>query len=97
MVLRPVTCYADYYSNQLYSYSDMAGRVTSKGQITLPLEIRERLGIHPGSVVEFELRDDAVVVRKTKDGGRGAALVARLRGAATGQLSTDEIMQLTRS
>jgi AbrB family looped-hinge helix DNA binding protein len=75
----------------------MAGRVTSKGQITIPLAIRDRLGIQPGSVVEFELRDDAVLVRKQRDGdGRGASLVARLRGTATAGLSTDEIMRLTR-
>jgi AbrB family looped-hinge helix DNA binding protein len=74
----------------------MAGKVTTKGQITIPLEMRERLGIQPGSVVEFELADDAVLVRKRADGGRGAALVARLRGAATTSLSTDEIMRLTR-
>jgi len=75
----------------------MAGKVTTKGQITIPLEIRERLGIQPGSVVEFELTDGAVLVRKRHDGnGRGTTLVARLRGAATTTLSTDEIMRLTR-
>jgi AbrB family looped-hinge helix DNA binding protein len=76
----------------------MAGRVTTKGQITIPVEIRDELGIQPGSFVEFEIRDDAVLVRKRDDGGgRGPALVARLRGAATSRLSTDEIMQLTRA
>lgn len=76
----------------------MAGRVTTKGQITIPLELRERLGIQPGSVVEFELQGDAVLVRKRRDGGgRGEALVRRLRGAATTRLSTDEIMRLTRA
>jgi len=75
----------------------MAGRVTTKGQVTIPLEIRDRLGIQPGSVVEFELQDEAVVIRKRRDGGgRGTALVERLRGAATSGLSTDEIMRLTR-
>ena len=76
----------------------MAGRVTSKGQITIPLEIREQLGIQPGSVVEFELRDEVVLVRKRRDtAGRGAVLTARLRGAATTSFSTDEIMRLTRT
>jgi AbrB family looped-hinge helix DNA binding protein len=75
----------------------MAGRVTSKGQITIPLEIRDRLGIQPGSVVEFELVDGAVLVRKSIDGGgRGAAVVARMRGTATTGMTTDEIMRLTR-
>jgi len=75
----------------------MAGKVTTKGQVTIPLEIRERLGIHPGSVVTFELTDGGVVLRKREDGGgRGAALVARLRGRATTRMTTDEIMRLTR-
>jgi AbrB family looped-hinge helix DNA binding protein len=75
----------------------MAGRVTTKGQITIPVEIRDRLGIQPGSVVEFEVHDDAVLIRKRRDGtGRGTALLGRLRGAATSSLSTDEIMRLTR-
>jgi AbrB family looped-hinge helix DNA binding protein len=72
-------------------------RVTSKGQVTIPIEIRERLGIHPGSVVEFSVDGDAV--RMTKVGGadgRGHALVARMRGTATSGMTTDEIMALTR-
>jgi AbrB family looped-hinge helix DNA binding protein len=75
----------------------MAGKVTSKGQITIPREIRERLGIHPGSVVDFEVAGDAVLVRRRRDGGgRGEAIVARMRGTATTGLTTDEIMRLTR-
>jgi AbrB family looped-hinge helix DNA binding protein len=74
----------------------MAGTVTAKGQITIPLEIREQLGIHPGSRVEFELVDGGVLVRKSSDGGRGTALVARIRGTATSGMTTDEIMRLTR-
>ena len=75
----------------------MAGKVTTKGQVTIPMEIRERLGIQPGSVVDFELVKDAVVLRKRPDGdGRGAAIVARMRGTATAGLSTDEIMRLSR-
>jgi AbrB family looped-hinge helix DNA binding protein len=76
----------------------MAGKVTTKGQVTIPQEIRDRLGIHPGSVVEFELSGDGVLLRKRRDrGGRGSALVSRMRGAATARLSTDEIMRLTRA
>ena len=74
----------------------MAGKVTTKGQVTIPVAIRERLGIHPGSTVEFELVDGGVIVRKASDGGRGAALVERLRGRATTSMTTDEIMALTR-
>ena len=75
----------------------MAGKVTSKGQVTIPLEIRDRLGIVPGTVVEFELRGEAMLVRKREGkAGRGGSLVARMRGTATAGLTTDEIMALTR-
>ena len=39
-------------------------RVTTKGQVTIPKEIREKLGIEPGSEVEFVERDAGVVLEK---------------------------------
>lgn len=72
----------------------MSGKVTTKGQVTIPQEIRERLGIHPGSTVEFGVEGDVVTVRKAP--GRGAAIVERMRGTATAGLTTDEIMAMTR-
>jgi AbrB family looped-hinge helix DNA binding protein len=74
----------------------MTGKVTTKGQVTIPREIRDRLGIHPGSTVEFAVDGDDVRLRKSADAGRGQAIVARMYGAATTSLTTDEIMALTR-
>ena len=34
-------------------------RVTSKGQVTIPIEVREKLGIFPNTEVEFEVRGNA--------------------------------------
>lgn len=39
-------------------------KVTSRGQISVPLEVRRRLGIGPGSVLEWDEQGDAVVVRR---------------------------------
>jgi antitoxin PrlF len=39
-------------------------RVTSKGQVTIPKKVRERLGVHPGEDVGFEEKDDLLVIRK---------------------------------
>lgn len=76
----------------------MGSRVTSKGQVTIPKRVRERLNIKPGSVVEFELTDDAHVV--LVKGGRAprprTSAFARVRGAAGSGMTTDEIMALTR-
>jgi len=72
-------------------------RVTEKGQVTIPKDLRDALGIGAGTEVEFERDDDAVVVRKVKDGPtRGRQVVERLRGRGDVPLTTDEIMSLTR-
>lgn len=39
-------------------------KVTAQGQISVPVEVRRKLGIGPGSVLEWEEEGDAVVVRK---------------------------------
>jgi AbrB family looped-hinge helix DNA binding protein len=75
-------------------------RVTSKGQVAIPIEIREKLGILPNTEVEFQLRGNSAklvkVDAKTSSGGRGAAIVARLKGTGNVKMSTDEIMALMR-
>lgn len=73
-------------------------RLTSKGQVTIPLPIREKLGLLPNTEVEFELAGDSVKIRKAKTSrSRGRLFVSRLRGAAAGPgLTTDQIMALTR-
>ena len=72
-------------------------KVTSKGQVTIPLEIRERLSIHAGTEVEFSVEGSAVRLVPTKRSQtRGKRIVERLRGRATVRMTTDEIMALTR-
>jgi antitoxin PrlF len=39
-------------------------KVTAQGQISVPAEVRRQLGILPGSVLEWEVKDNAVVVRR---------------------------------
>lgn len=72
-------------------------RVTDKGQITIPKELRDALGIDPGTEVEFERVVDTIVVRRARGApSRGRRAVERLRGRGDVALSTDEIMALTR-
>jgi AbrB family looped-hinge helix DNA binding protein len=72
-------------------------RITSKGQVTIPIELREATGLLPGTEVDFVRDGDAVrLTRTARARGRGEALVERLRGRATSRLSTEEIMALTR-
>jgi AbrB family looped-hinge helix DNA binding protein len=73
-------------------------KITSKGQVTVPQHIRERLGLMPNTDVEWELRDGLAVLQKATTGERrrGRDLIAHMRGRGTVRMSTDEIMELTR-
>lgn len=71
-------------------------RVTSKGQVTIPQEIRERLGIAPNSEVDFVEDEGRVYLRRAKTSGKRDRRLATLRGAATVGMTTDEILSLTR-
>ncbi len=74
-------------------------RVTTKGQVTIPIEVRDKLGILPHTEVDFEVHGNTVRLVKApakRAAGRGASVVARLRGSADVRMSTDEILALTR-
>jgi len=43
-------------------------RVTEKGQVTIPKDIRDRLAIEPGSEVDFVVSNDGVMLVKVGDG-----------------------------
>jgi antitoxin PrlF len=72
-------------------------RITSKGQVTIPQEIREKAGLLPHTEVEFGIQDRTVTIRKARlTRSRGRRVVQALRGTATVKLTTDQIMALTR-
>lgn len=72
-------------------------KVTNKGQVTIPMDIRDRLGIGPGAEVEFVVEGSAVrLVPVDEPTTRGRRIVERLRGKGTVRMTTDEIMALTR-
>lgn len=75
-------------------------RITSKGQVTIPADIRERAGLLPHTEVEFEFDGKIVRILRAKvdqKDGRGARLVAHLRGRGDVAMSTEAIMALTRN
>ncbi len=74
-------------------------RITSKGQVTIPKEIRERFGLLPGTDVEFVANRHSVQIVKSKNPPRptrGQTIVRRLASRASVKMSTDEILVLTR-
>jgi len=40
-------------------------KVTAQGQISVPAEVRRKLGIGPGSVIEWDEEEDKIVVRRS--------------------------------
>lgn len=68
-------------------------RVTQKGQVTIPLAVRDALGIRAGSDVRFELDGDGARLVPQDD---AASEIGRMRGAGDVDLTTDEILALTR-
>jgi AbrB family looped-hinge helix DNA binding protein len=79
-------------------------RITSKGQVTIPVEIRERAGLLPNTEVEFAYEEGGDVrlfpaKKKGKRKTRGEKLVEHLRRHGRRHpigMTTDEIMALTR-
>lgn len=71
-------------------------RVTTKGQVTIPQPIREKLGIVPSSEVEFVEENSKVYIVKKKGSGTKARVFRKLRGIASVKMSTDAILNLTR-
>lgn len=73
-------------------------RITSKGQVTIPLEVREKMGFLPNTEVDFVVKGSTVQIVKAKGKGkyRSRKLIDAMRGKATVRMSTEEIMTLTR-
>ena len=70
-------------------------KVTTKGQVTIPRNVREILGIVPETDVEFQEENGKFYIVK-KSMNKSTTKFHKLRGIATAKLSTDEIMSLTR-
>ena len=72
-------------------------KITIKGQVTIPQDIRERHGLLPGTEVHFvDDGDEVRLVKGTEKPRRGPRLVAHMRGRTDTRMTTDEIMALTR-
>ncbi len=71
-------------------------RVTTKGQVTIPREIREKLGITPSVEIDFIEEKGRVYLVKKKGNPHTSHHFKKLRGIGNVKMTTDEIMALTR-
>jgi len=70
-------------------------RVTTKGQVTIPRDVREALGISPETEIDFAEDSGRFYIVKT-DRLKVTGKFRKFRGIASEKMSTDEIMSLTR-
>jgi AbrB family looped-hinge helix DNA binding protein len=72
-------------------------RLNSKGQVTIPAQLREKHGLHEGDEVDVVEDEHGLrIVRVDGEPTRGQRLVTHMRGRATTTMSTDELLGLLR-
>ena len=63
----------------------MAVNVTSKGQVTIPKELREKFGIEPGAQVDFAAAEDGIRLRKVVDRDKSLNILGCLKKELAGR------------
>jgi AbrB family looped-hinge helix DNA binding protein len=71
-------------------------RVTTKGQVTIPQEIRDKYRITPAVEIDFIEEKDRIYLVKKKGPVKSTRRFGKLKGVANVKMTTDEIMALTR-
>lgn len=72
-------------------------RITSKGQVTIPQELREKFGLFPSTEVEFKSSKIGILIKKAKKSkSYSNNIIKNMRGRSDKKMTTDEIMALTR-
>jgi antitoxin PrlF len=72
-------------------------QITANGQVSIPPEIQQQLGLLPGTEIEIAVIGDTLQLKKKPEPNRGNHLISLMQGKASVKLTTDEIMALTRS
>lgn len=75
-------------------------KVTVKGQITIPIALRERFGLSPGTEVEFVATEAGLQMKPRKQKRKATSAfdhwLAKAAGSVKPGMTTDEIMAITR-
>ena len=70
--------------------------ITSKGQVTIPAYIREKLGFLPETEVEFYIEGKELKLKKKNSKKKGESLIQKMTSKRFIKMTTKEIMALTR-
>ena len=71
-------------------------KVSSKYQVTIPAKIRSQLGIKPGDDIKFICQGNDVYVEKDNHSLDSKKIIQQLKSSDNIQMTTDEILSLTR-
>ena len=69
----------------------MKAIVAERGQVTIPKSLRDKLGIRPGTELEFIAKDGTLVARKAKTDP-----VSQVIGCLAGRIDTDKFIRTVR-
>ena len=72
----------------------MKALVTSKGQVTIPKELRDKFGIQPGAEVDFAAADDGIRLRKVVDRSKRLGILGCLKKELAGRSVTELLDEL---
>ncbi len=73
-------------------------KISTKGQVTIPIEMRSKLGMFPHTEVKFVLHEEGILIQKQQDSiSKGSRLLERLSDKSRVNMFTEYIMKLTRS
>ena len=75
-----------------YSYSMATSTISQKGQITIPKDLRDRLGLTVGTIIEFSAENGKLVATKLVQENP----FARWAGRGSLPVGTDEYLKITR-
>ena len=64
MTTLPAELAGNHYPGNIRDVGAARSRITAQGQISVPAEIRRKLGVGPGSVLEWDVDGDVVTVRR---------------------------------
>ncbi len=72
-------------------------KVTTKGQVTIPNELRKIHGIRPNSEVEFIDTKNGIMIRPIQVDPKDLdQKIKAIKGTLKGKVTTDKLMKLTR-
>lgn len=67
-------------------------KITSKGQVTIPKKFRDLFQLVPYTDVVFEVKENELRIKKSKQVSRSQILLVQMKGKATRKINTDEIL-----